>query len=133
MGPAGSRSPLRRVVADASALAALAFQEPRAGRVVAQLDDATVFAPTLLKYELINVAWKKARRHPAEAPRFLAALARVLSWNIVWKDVDAVDAALVALSTGLTAYDASYVWLAGMLGADLVTLDDEVARFGDIV
>lgn len=128
MDPRRSEPPLKRVVVDASALAALAFQEPRCERVIAQLDDAAVFAPALLKYELTNVAWKKAKRHPDQAALHLAALARVLDWNILWKDVEAVDVALVALSTGLTAYDASYVWLAGSLGADLVTLDDELAK-----
>jgi predicted nucleic acid-binding protein len=29
--------------------------------------------------------------------------------------------------TGLTAYDASYLWLAGWLEADLVTLDRRLA------
>jgi predicted nucleic acid-binding protein len=29
----------------------------------------------------------------------------------------------LALETGLTAYDASYLWLARHLGAELVTLD----------
>ena len=29
----------------------------------------------------------------------------------------------LALETGLTAYDASYLWLSRRLGADLVTLD----------
>jgi len=29
----------------------------------------------------------------------------------------------LAATTGLTAYDASYLWLAGQLGAELVTLD----------
>ena len=43
-------------------------------------------------------------------------------------DVEAVatdhDAVLVlALATGLTAYDASYLWLSRHLGAELVTLD----------
>jgi len=34
---------------------------------------------------------------------------------------------LLALRTGLTPYDASYLWLAGYLGADLVTLDERLA------
>jgi predicted nucleic acid-binding protein len=33
---------------------------------------------------------------------------------------------LVAQATGMTAYDASYLWLAGSLGAELVTLDTQV-------
>jgi predicted nucleic acid-binding protein len=88
-----------------------------------------VHAPTLLPYELANVAWKKARRNPAAAPAILRALADVLDDNgdITWCPVAAADVALVALGTGLTAYDAAYVWLAGYLGADLVTLDRTVA------
>jgi predicted nucleic acid-binding protein len=34
----------------------------------------------------------------------------------------------LALKTGLTAYDASYLWLARRLGAELVTLDKELGR-----
>jgi len=39
----------------------------------------------------------------------------------------------LALETGLTVYDASYLWLARRLGAELVTLDkalDAAARAG---
>jgi predicted nucleic acid-binding protein len=46
---------------------------------------------------------------------------------VTWRDVDAPDVALVAYASGLTAYDASYLWLAGLLGADLVTLDRRLA------
>jgi len=38
---------------------------------------------------------------------------------------------LVAFASGTTAYDASYLWLAGSLGADLVTLDAGLARAVD--
>ncbi len=38
------------------------------------------------------------------------------------------DGALeLALTTGLTAYDASYLWLTRQLGAELVTLDKQLA------
>jgi predicted nucleic acid-binding protein len=33
----------------------------------------------------------------------------------------------MAKATGLSAYDASYLWLAGTLDADLVTLDKKLA------
>ncbi len=39
-------------------------------------------------------------------------------------DHDAVVA--LALTTGLTTYDASYLWLARQLGAELVTLDRQL-------
>ena len=122
------------VVVDASALAALAFAEPSADIVARRLQGATVFAPTLLRFELANTAWKKIGRQPAEAARILTALEMVLSprWGISWRDVDPTDVVLIARATGLTAYDASYLWLAGVLGADLVTLDTQLSRAGEI-
>jgi predicted nucleic acid-binding protein len=121
---------MRRVVVDASALAALAFNEPGAEDIARRLEGADVHAPTLLCYELANVAWKKARRDPSATPSILRAVAEALDegGGIAWCQVPAADAALLALATGLTAYDAAYVWLAGLLGADLVTLDRRVAE-----
>jgi len=60
----------------------------------------------------------------------LAALATALDprWGITWMEVDHADAVLVSLATGLSTYDASYLWLAGILGADLVTLDTDLAK-----
>ena len=34
----------------------------------------------------------------------------------------------LAIGTGLTAYDASYLWLSRQLGAELVTLDRRLAK-----
>ncbi|MCC7044772.1 MAG: type II toxin-antitoxin system VapC family toxin [Acidobacteria bacterium] len=121
---------MTRVVVDASALAALVFQEPEAASIRDRLDGATVFAPSLLQYELANVAWKKARRHPADAVRILGALSVALDgdWGLTWREVAAADVVMLAAATGLTSYDASYLWLAGMLGADLVTLDARIAE-----
>ena len=51
--------------------------------------------------------------------------------GLIWLDVDAGDVVLLAHATGTTAYDASYLWLAASLGADLVTLDNRLARAVD--
>jgi predicted nucleic acid-binding protein len=119
---------MTRVVVDASALAAVVFQEPAGAAVRERLEGAAVFAPGLLKYELASTAWKKIRRQPEDAVKILTALAVALDdrWGLTWQDLEPVDVVLVAHATGLTAYDASYLWLAGSLGADLVTLDEQV-------
>jgi predicted nucleic acid-binding protein len=118
-----------RVVADASACAALVFQEPGFERIVERFDGATVCAPELLKFELANVAVSKASRDPIHAPEIFARLSEAFDrrWGIVWHNVDATDVAVLALATGLSAYDATYLWLAGWLEADLVTLDRQLA------
>lgn len=114
-----------RVVADASAVVAVAFQEPGFEGIAARLEGATVCAPDLLKFELANVAVTKARRTPTRSVQIFAALDKVLDprAGIQWHAVNTVDAAVLARLTGLTAYDAAYLWLAGWLEADLVTLD----------
>ena len=62
------------VVVDASAIAAIAFGEPDGPTLTAHLSGQSLIAPTLLDYELANIAWKKARRHPVLAPAIQAAL-----------------------------------------------------------
>lgn len=49
-----------------------------------------------------------------------------LNVEVISIDHDAV--ASLALETGLTAYDASYLWLAKQLRVELVTLDKQLAR-----
>jgi predicted nucleic acid-binding protein len=116
---------LKRVVADASAMAAVIFLEPGFESVAARLEGATVCAPELLRFELANVAVTKARRHPALAGQILAALDEGLDRRsrIQWHPVNVTDVAMLGRLTHLTAYDAAYLWLAGWLEADLVTLD----------
>jgi predicted nucleic acid-binding protein len=120
---------VNHLVVDASALAAVVFQESQASALSKRLDGAFLHAPALLKFELASVAWKKVRRHPEDAAKVLSALMLALDqrWNLSWHDVQPADVVLTAHATGLSVYDASYVWLAGSLGAELVTLDARIA------
>jgi len=115
-------------VVDASALAALLFGEPEGELIARRLDGSRLVAPNLLPFELANVCLVKCRRHPDQREALLAALKLRggLGVEDVAVDHDAVVA--LALETGLTAYDASYLWLAGQLEANLVTLDKALDR-----
>jgi predicted nucleic acid-binding protein len=119
----------RSVVADASALAAVVFGEDGADEVVARLEGAALHVPTLLKFELASAAVKKARQNPRLAAELFQRLDSALDRRrgLRWHDVDATDVAVIARATGLSAYDASYLWLAGRLEADLVTLDQRLS------
>jgi predicted nucleic acid-binding protein len=115
-------------VVDASAIAALLFDEPDADAVSALLADARLVAPALLDFELANVCLLKCRRHPdrQEALRQAFQLRNRLSIEEIAVDREAtLD---LAVQTGLTAYDASYLWVAREMRAELVTLDRQLAN-----
>jgi predicted nucleic acid-binding protein len=114
-------------IVDASALAALVFGEPEAEAIATILEGARLAAPSLLDFELANVCLTKMRRHPEqrEALRTAFHLAGRLAVETV--AVDHAAALDLAEATGLTAYDASYLWLARAVGGELVTLDRKLA------
>lgn len=116
------------VVVDASAIAAIAFGEPDGPTLTAHLTGETLLTPTLFDYELANIAWKKARAHPEMAPAIQAALDAAAHLAIDRVSIPTVDLLRVARETGLTAYDAAYLWLARTRDAELVTLDRALAR-----
>lgn len=115
-------------VVDASALGALLFGEPEGARVAERLEGATLEAPTLLTYELANVCLVKLRRHPKQRTALLAAHALLAEMAIALHEPDPAAILELAEATGLTAYDASYLWLARALDAELVTLDKGLAN-----
>jgi len=110
-------------VADASVLAAMAFRERRADEAMSLLHRATLYEPLLLPFELANIAWKKARREPSRTSAILRQLERVLSTSFIWVPIDHSALFELALRSGLTAYDASYLAVARQVGASLVTFD----------
>ncbi len=85
-------------------------------------------APTLLAYELASVALRKSRLNPHLQPALVAALEDALALDLVWADVDQAAAFELALDLDLTSYDASYLYLARSLGADLVTFDAKLSK-----
>ncbi len=113
-------------VVDASAIAALVFGEPEGERMAAAMADVELFAPTLLRFEVANTAWKKARRQPAQADRIAAGLRIALELAVRYVDVDHGAVLELALEKGITAYDASYFWLSRELKAPLLTLDSRL-------
>jgi Predicted nucleic acid-binding protein, contains PIN domain len=114
-------------VIDASAIAAIAFAEPAADAVIDQIDGCRLHAPTLLPFELMNVAWKYGRKQPRARALFLQALDYLIDLSLLYRGVDQRGVVELGLETGLTSYDASYLWLARALRMPLVTLDRKLA------
>lgn len=116
------------IVVDASAIGAMMFDEPEGPTLAAHLEGETLLAPGLLDYELMNLAVKKARRRPDLIEAIAVSLVTALALRIDRVDVPGPDVFALAASSGLTAYDASYLWLARSRDVELVTLDAALMR-----
>ena len=115
-------------VVDASAVAAVAFDEVPAVDLTRKLSGEALFAPTLIDYELTGIAWKKLRRHPQERIAIAAGLQVAARLRIEKVTPDSSEVLALALLSDLTVYDASYLWVARAMGLPLVTLDQRLAR-----
>lgn len=110
-------------VVDASALAALLFDEPEAEAVADRLEGGNLVAPVLLSFEIATVCLKKLRRDPTQRDSLWAALLLYDRMPIEILGVDHADALRLAEAFDLSIYDAAYLWLAEKLDAELITLD----------
>lgn len=114
-------------VVDASAVAAILFGEPMGARIAGTLEGFRPVAPDLLDYEVSSVCLRKIGLHPDRREDLLTAYRLLPRLSIDRYSVDAEAAMLLAEETGLSVYDASYLWLARTLRAELVTLDRRLA------
>jgi predicted nucleic acid-binding protein len=115
-------------VVDASAVVALLFNELTREEVVPRLRGAALHAPNLIGFEVANACLKKIRAAPAERQALLEAFSLLNALSISLETVNLDAAIILAERTKLSLYDASYLWLARALNAELVTLDDKLAR-----
>jgi predicted nucleic acid-binding protein len=115
--------PGRAAVVDASALAAILFGEPAGPEMVKRLEDRALLAPTLLRYELASVCVRKGREAPEKEKDLLLAFSLLSRLGIEEIQVPPEALVEVARKSGLTAYDAAYLWLARAMDVELVSLD----------
>jgi predicted nucleic acid-binding protein len=115
-------------VIDASALAAIAFQEAEEIDMRARLRGKRLCAPSLIRFELANVCLKKIKREPTLRAELTEQHTRSLAIAVDEFEVDQAEVLSVAQGTRLSAYDASYLWLARYLGIELVTLDQRLQK-----
>ena len=115
------------IVVDSSVFAAIAFDEPNAKEALALLGGREFYAPSLMAFEVTNTAWKKITRDPSQRPGILESLSIALSTPINWTEVDFEKTLALAIETGLTAYDASYLYLAQTLSMPIATFDRKLS------
>jgi predicted nucleic acid-binding protein len=113
-------------VVDASAVVALLFNELRREEIVPRLRGGTLSAPSLIRFEVATACLKKIRAAPTERPALLEAFSFLDALSISLEMVNLAEAIVLAERMKLSLYDASYLWLAHALGAELITLDDKL-------
>ncbi len=114
-------------VVDASAVAAVLFDEPHAAPVVHAVS-RPFLAPSLIHYELANLCATKLRRDPASTRLTLARYEIFLRLEFRTEEPDWESLPKLAQLWGLSAYDAAYLQLARRYEFPLVTLDARLAQ-----
>ena len=114
-------------IVDASAVVALLFNEVTCEAIVGRLSGATLHAQSLLGFEVANACMKKMRAAPGEREALLN-FSLLDELSIAPEAIDLRAAIALAERMKLSVYDACYLWLAATLDAELVTLDDKLAR-----
>lgn len=117
-------------VVDASAIAAVLFDEPEAAPVVASITGKLI-APTLLRYGIASVATTKLVRYPQCADEIEQRYRLLDQLAVEYLEPDWPTLPMLARRWALSAYDASYLHLALARGAALVTLDARLAAAWD--
>ena len=119
-------------VVDASAVAAVLFQEPEGEPILASVS-GRLLAPSLLPYELASLCAAKLAKRPAEASLTLARYRLFADLDMSLRDPEWSSLPGLANKLAISAYDAAYLQLALASGAPLVTLDARLAAAYDTV
>jgi predicted nucleic acid-binding protein len=122
---------MRICVVDTSAMAALLFGEPKAEEIAEVLEGAHLVAPALLQFEMASVCLKKIVAHPELEVQLMSAFDLLTRFAIDTVQVDHPATIALAKETGLTTYDASYLWLTKDLKGELITLDEKLLKMID--
>jgi predicted nucleic acid-binding protein len=118
-----------RVVCDASALVALLLDSGPDGRWVTEaLTAAELAAPSLVAFEAPNIIRRHELAGLIGTDQAVQAHADLLDLTIEHWPYEVLAARAWELRPNLSSYDASYVALAELIRATLVTLDRRIGR-----
>jgi predicted nucleic acid-binding protein len=118
-----------RVVCDASAMVAMLLDSGSDGEWATEhMAGAGLYAPTLLPYECANIIRRQELSRAVSADQAAQAHADLLDLSIDLWPYEALSNRVWELRANLSGYDATYVALAEILAAPLVTLDRRIRR-----
>jgi predicted nucleic acid-binding protein len=115
------------IVCDASALVALLLDSGADGQWVAEtLAGADLAAPSLVGFETANIIRRHELAELVSVDQAAQAHADLLDLAIETWPYELLSERAWQLRRNLSSYDASYVALAELIGAELITLDERI-------
>ena len=114
------------VVVDCSVVAGFIFREPSMVQARAKMNGRDLKGPYLLPIEIASVALKKHKQGFVDMAS--AGMEAYLSLSVELSPVKPEQVLALAIRYGLSAYDASYLWLAAELKVPLATFDEKLGR-----
>jgi predicted nucleic acid-binding protein len=121
------------VVADASALVALLLDSGADGQWATDaLAGGSIAAPAVLRFEAANVIRRHQLAEIVSADQAAQAHVDLLDLEIEEWPYELLASRVWELRRNLSSYDASYVAVAELVGAALVTLDRRIAGAPDL-
>jgi len=122
-----------RVVCDASAVVALLLDGGPDGRwVTGALLGSDLAAPSLVTFETANIIRRHELGGTVSSDQAAQAHTDLLDLALELWPYEVLAARAWGLRRNLSSYDASYVALAELIGATLVTLDKRMTRAPDL-
>jgi predicted nucleic acid-binding protein len=116
-----------RIVCDASALIALLLDNGSDGQwVTGAIAESDLAAPSLVEFESVNIIRRHELAGIISTDQAAQAHADLLDLAIESWPYELLAARAWELRHNLSGYDASYVALAELIGAMLVTLDERI-------
>ena len=121
---------MRRVVADASALAEYLLGTTRAGAIatIVEAEDVELHAPSLCDVEVAAVVRRALLSKRLRDNRAAEAILDYLDLPLTRHGHTMLITRVIQLRTNFSAYDATYIALAERLSAEFLTADDALGR-----
>ncbi len=123
-----SRPSNRTCVIDTSVVAAMIFEDNVQDLLGLPLGARIFVAPSIIRYEFLNVCVEKQRTGLIDVDRALDAWREFEELEIATEYASFPESLAMALRYRLSGYDAAYLWFAVSQGLELLTLDEQLAK-----
>ncbi|MDR2483022.1 MAG: type II toxin-antitoxin system VapC family toxin [Treponema sp.] len=118
------------IILDASAIMAVIVKEPERDLVIQLTEDAAIFSPDMVSYEIANGLTKMMKKRLIEKERMVNAFNYFEQIPIKTIKIDFQKALEIAWDYKIYAYDACYLESAKRLRLPLLTFDGQMRRIG---